>query len=231
MKAIYTDGTYLRNNPTWHEEESAWKANLVAKMLNKNGVSPSAVCDVGCGAGGVIESLAAILSGETVFYGYEISPQAFEICRKKETERLHFFLGDVLEQPQQTFDVILALDVFEHVPDYLGFLSKLREKAALKVFHIPLDLSVQWVLLSRPLLHVRTSFGHLHYFSKETALATLNESGYQILDHVYTGITTELPTRDWKGAFMRVVRKASFSVHQDLTVRILGGYSLLVLAR
>jgi len=190
VRAIYEDGTYLRNNPTWHEEESPWKANLVARMLKKHNIRPSTVCEVGCGAGGILECLAETLAEGTAFYGYDISPQAFEISRKKETEQLHFFLADVLQLEDQIFDVILALDVFEHVEDYVGFLRRLREKAAHKVFHIPLDLCVQWVLLSRPILKMRSSFGHIHYFSKETALATLKDAGYEVVDCFYTGIAT-----------------------------------------
>ena len=36
MDSIYTDGTYLRNNPDWHADDSAWKArHIVATVRNK----------------------------------------------------------------------------------------------------------------------------------------------------------------------------------------------------
>ena len=44
------------------------------------------------------------------------------------------------------FDLLLMLDVFEHVEDYIGLLRAVRSKAKQKLFHIPLDLSVQSVL-------------------------------------------------------------------------------------
>ena len=35
MDSIYTNGTYLRNNPVWHADDSAWKAGHVATMLER----------------------------------------------------------------------------------------------------------------------------------------------------------------------------------------------------
>ena len=36
MTQIYCDGTYLENNPTWHEEHSSWKARQIQKIIEKN---------------------------------------------------------------------------------------------------------------------------------------------------------------------------------------------------
>ncbi|MDX9745689.1 MAG: hypothetical protein WCX84_00020 [Syntrophales bacterium] len=96
------------------------------------------------------------------------------------------------------FDIVMAIDVFEHVEDCFGFLRKLKEKAEYKIFHIPLDLSVQTVLRSFPIIHGRKSVGHIHYFTKETALETLKDTGYLIIDYFYTGGSLELPNRGWK---------------------------------
>jgi cyclopropane fatty-acyl-phospholipid synthase-like methyltransferase len=188
------------------------------------------VCEVGCGAGGILALLAADAPAAQ-FAGYEISPQAFEICSKKEKDNLHFFLKNLLEDDGVSFELVLALDVLEHVEDYIGFLSKLRGKGTYKMLHIPLDVSVQSVLRSTPIMTTRTSFGHLHYFTKETALASLKDTGYEVLDHFYTGISVDLPRSDWRARLMRLPRKFLFAIHQDWTVRILGGYSMLVLAR
>lgn len=231
MKTIYEDGTYLKNHPTWHEEDSPWKAEQVAKMLKIHNIHPSTLCEVGCGAGEILSSLAQSLGDGVAFYGYDISPQAFAICSKKEKSNVHFFLKDLFDENELTFDVVLAIDVFEHVEDYLGFLRKLKTKGTYKIFHIPLDLSVQMVLRSTPILKVRSSCGHLHYFSKETALATLKDAGYEVIDCFYTNDSLELPNRGWRANLFRLPRRCFFSLHHDLTVRILGGYSLMVLAR
>jgi cyclopropane fatty-acyl-phospholipid synthase-like methyltransferase len=200
-------------------------------MLKRNGIAPATVCEIGCGAGEILNCLAHDLGYAAVFHGYEISPQAFEICRKKEKPNLHFFREDLLEKEGPVFDVVMAIDVLEHVDDYFGFLRKLRVKGTYKIFHIPLDLSVQAVLRSSPILTARSTAGHIHYFTKETALATIKDTGYDVVDYFYTCGSLDLPDRGRNAGLLKLPRKFLFSLHQDLTVRILGGFSLLVLAR
>src|SRR5258705_914363 len=125
---IYSDGTYLRNNRDWHVDDSPWKAKHVAAMLERHAIVPSTVCEIGCGAGEVLRSLATRLEPGTRFFGYEISPDAYDICARKSDERLSFRLGNLLESDEH-FDVAMAIDVFEPVRDYFGFLRKLRAPA------------------------------------------------------------------------------------------------------
>ena len=71
---IYSDGTYLANNRGWHADDSAWKANHIASLLGRNAVVPRTLCEIGCGAGEILRSLAARLDPSTRFFGYDISP-------------------------------------------------------------------------------------------------------------------------------------------------------------
>lgn len=230
MNIIYEDGTYLANNPNWHEQDSPWKAKKIDTLLKKNSIFPSTVCEVGCGAGGILSWLSQHCGDKTIFSGYEMSRHAFEICKEKTRPNLNYFHGNLFEDTRAGFDVVMAIDVFEHVEDYFGFLRSLRGKGTYKVFHIPLDLSVQTVLRSAPIIKKRSLVGHIHYFTKETALAALKDTGYEIIDHFYTNYS-ELPNLGWKTRVMKLPRKLLFSIDEDLTVRVLGGFSLMVLAK
>lgn len=227
---IYSDGTYLRNNPDWHADDSAWKANHIASLLGRNAIEPRTLCEIGCGAGEILRALSTRLDPSTRFFGYDISPSAFAICSRKANERLTYRLADLLDT-EEHYDVAMAIDVFEHVEDYFGFLRRLRARATYKVFHIPLELSAQEVMRARPLIDARRKVGHIHHFSKETALATLEDCGYKVIDHFYTSGRTELPGQGWKSALLKGPRTALFRMFPDATVRMLGGYSLMVLAR
>ena len=229
--SIYEDGTYLEKNPGWHEADSAWKAKQISGILRANNIIPSTLCEIGCGAGEILNCLSQEYGNKTVFSGYEISPQAFAICKNKEKNNLHFYLENLLDCKDVTFNVVMAIDVFEHVEDYFGFLRELRGKGIYKIFHIPLDLSVQSVFRKSRILHCRSSVGHIHYFTKETALATLEDTGYEVIDYSYTGGSLELPNRGWKANLMKLPRKLFFQLHSDMAVRMFGGFSLLVLAR
>ena len=225
---IYTDGTYLRNNPGWHADDAAWKASHIGRMLERHRLRPATVCEVGCGSGEVIRVLAERMPG-TRFTGCDVSPHAIEISRLKCGGNLDYRLADVLES-ERTYDLVMAIDVFEHVEDCFGFVRRLRSRGRHKVFHIPLDLSALSVARPAKLLAMRRQVGHIHYFTKDTALALLEDAGYRILDHAYTSGSTELGNLGWKTRLLKLPRQALFARHPDAAARILGGYSLLVLA-
>ena len=59
MATIYTDGTYLEQNPNWHQGDSAWKAGHIQALLERNGITePKSICEVGCGAGEILRVLS-----------------------------------------------------------------------------------------------------------------------------------------------------------------------------
>ena len=108
---------------TWHVEDSPWKAQQVVKILKRNSLVPRTIAEVGCGAGEVIRRVSQAFP-EARCRGFEISPDAFEQTRGRETEDLTYSLCDVL-RTTETFDLVLLMDVIEHVEDCFGFLRYL----------------------------------------------------------------------------------------------------------
>lgn len=229
MQTIYQSETYADLNPTWHEEDSPWKARQIETILRKNAITFDKACEVGCGTGEILFNLAQAYPAAR-FHGYEISPHAYQRAKYKETEKVDFFFGDFAAVGASDYDLLVIADVIEHVEDYIAFIKSLRGKGRYKVFHIPLDLSVQSLLRGWPIANLRKNVGHLHYFFKETALATLADCGYRVIDHAYTASRLELPNQALSSRLMRLPRRVCFSLAPDLSVRVLGGYSLLVLA-
>src|SRR5579859_7683147 len=138
FEELYTSGSYLEKNPTWHVEESPWKAKQVLRMIAQNNMVPGTICEVGCGVGEVLKQLQEHMDNESLFWGYDISPQAFELCKSRANERLHFKLADIRQEQDTFFDLILVMDVIEHLEDYFGFLREIRSKSQYKILHIPL---------------------------------------------------------------------------------------------
>ena len=221
--SIYDDGTYLRNVQTWHAEDSVFKARHVAKAMSKHGIQPGTIGEVGCGAGRVLEALQAEFPTATCV-GWDVSPQAIEMARKLENAQMTFFCGDILAAAPR-YDVLLALDVFEHVPDYLGFLHSLRELAQWHVFHIPLEVTVSSALRTHALLHARREVGHLHHFCEATAVATLIDCGYKIVDHWLTAGALETPASLLRTRIANSMRRL---LPPAWCAQLFGGYSLLV---
>lgn len=228
VQRIYSDGTYLRLNTDWHVKDSAWKAAEIMRMLVRNRVEPRTVAEVGCGAGEILAVLSSNFPAAS-FSGYEVSPDAFELCMPRQTDRVRFFLKDITNESQR-FDVLLCIDVFEHVEDYMKFLRDLKERADLVVFHVPLDVYVL-SLLRQTMIATRKYVGHLHYFTPQTAIATLRDSGYEIVDYFFTKSFDGAPSSSLEARLMRLPRRLGHFVAPGLSQLLIGGCSLMVLGR
>lgn len=226
----YQNGTYLEQNPGWHAEDASWKAVKIAALLAKHGLSPASVGEVGCGCGEILVQLQQRLDPACIYTGYDISPQAIELCTPRANATLRFVHGDMTAMPDARAELLLVIDIIEHLEDYYTFLRALRGRSAYTIFHIPLELSAQVALRGTPLLRVREQYGHLHHFNRELALQVLRDTGYDIVDAVYTSWSTA-QSAAWKTRIARLPRKLIATVNPHLAAHLLGGYSLLVLAR
>lgn len=228
-RSIYLTGEYLARNPGWHAEESPWKATQLQRMLERHQMHPQSICEIGCGAGEVLRELQARLEAGVEFRGYDVSPQAMELCRPKANRTLQFVLGAADTVPDDSHDLVIVLDVIEHLDDYVRFLHTVRTKGRRTIFHIPLDLSVQTILRPAGIQYVREIYGHVHYFTRETALRALEDAGYGVEDWFYTPRAVEQPAGSLKRQAMKMPRQLLFALNHDLAARVLGGFSLMVL--
>jgi tRNA G46 methylase TrmB len=130
MNDMYVDGEYLKHNPTRDVEDSAWKAYLIYRMIQKHKLNPLSICEVGCGCGEILKQLQQRMPPECLFTGYEISPQAIELCGQRANERLYLILKNMSE------------DLIEHLEDYFLFLRRIKEKNRHNILHIPLEMFI-----------------------------------------------------------------------------------------
>ncbi len=128
------------------------------------------------------------------------------------------------------FDVLLCIDVFEHVEDYMGFLKSIKGKAIYKIFHIPLEINISSILRNS-MMNSRNNAGHLHYFTPETALATLRDTGYEVIDYFFTKPFNDLPSKTLRNKLLKLPRKLLYAISPNLMIKLLGGCSLIVLAK
>ncbi|MEN9021888.1 MAG: class I SAM-dependent methyltransferase [Verrucomicrobiales bacterium] len=230
ISEIYLSGEYTDKNPTFHVEDSSWKAKQALKILQSHDLHPENICEIGCGAGEILNQLHRQLPDSCLFTGYELSPQGFALCQERTKPRLSFHNQNLFTTtPKPTFDLVLCMDVFEHVDNYFEFLRHLRQHSKHFIFHIPLDMNAQMVARAEPIQRVRQKVGHLHYFSKDTALAALTDTGFQIKSWFFTPNGIDRP-RTTKAKLAKLPRKIFSAFSQELTARIFGGYSLLALA-
>lgn len=226
----YTGGDYLSCNPSWDLEDSPWKALRTLEILEEVRFRPSSICEVGCGAGGVLAEIRRAFA-EAELVGYDIASDAAKFWPRHAWADISFKKGDFFLLNRRRFDLLLILDVIEHLENPFDFLLRLREFGRAFVFHIPLDLSAINVLRERPLLRARSRVGHVHFFTKEIALSLLKECGYHVLASRYTGAAFSSPKRTFKARLAAFPRRLMYRANKDFGVRLLGGETLMVLAR
>ncbi len=229
---IYINGEYFKNNPDWDIADAAWKVEILFKLLKKNSIHPEIVIEIGCGAGANLIELAKKDPGIKKLIGYDISPQAIELANKNSSDRITYFNEDLAAADNISTNLLLVIDVIEHVDDCYGFLRQLKMKSEHFIFHIPLDLSCRTIMKPHVLLQQRTSVGHIHYFSAATAKWALQDTGYEILDWVYTKpvVDNERP-RSLIRLVKKILRNISFAINKEWSVKKWGGYSILILAK
>lgn len=229
---LYINGEYYKNNPDWDIADAKWKTDVIFGLLQKNDIAIANVTEVGCGAGENLVELAKRNDKIKTLSGYDISPQAFALAEKKSTEKIHFFNEDFTAKEDIKTDLLLVIDVIEHVDDYYGFLRRLKNKSTYFVFHIPLDVSARTVMKPHVMLQQRQTVGHIHYFTKEMAIWALQDTGYEIIDWVYTKPVVDVnAANSFKRFVKKKLRNISFAVNKEWSVKKWGGYSIMALVK
>lgn len=229
---MYTSDVYFKNKPTWDDEDTGWKAVIIHALLQSNSINPERIVEVGCGAGGILKELSNLNPSIKELKGYDIAPQAIALANLKKNDKISFLNSDYVNSDDAGGDVLLVIDVIEHIDDYYGFLNKLKGKSKNVVFHIPLDLSCRNILKPHTILLQREMVGHLHYFTKEIAEWALKDTGFTIIDWIYTKplLDTE-PAKTFRQWIKKILRNCSFAINKNWSAKMWGGYSIMVLAK
>src|SRR3989344_2109518 len=105
------------------ERDNWWfkaRRNLILNIINAG--KDSKIIDIGCSGGLLLAELKS--KGYNNVYGLDISKQAIEICKKSGLKNT--FVGNALKTDfeDESFDVIIASDVLEHLNDDKKALSE-----------------------------------------------------------------------------------------------------------
>jgi SAM-dependent methyltransferase len=113
----------------YNQENTYWwfqgRKHILFKMIRhydllKNG--KARVLDIGCGTGLILQGI----SGESCAIGVDFSAKALSFCEKRNLKNL--VRGDVRDLPIATssVDLVLALDLLEHIEDDKGLMNEIR---------------------------------------------------------------------------------------------------------
>ena len=169
--------------------------------------------------------------GPTVkFRGHDVPLQDLELNDCRADPVLKTFLRDIAASHPSAFDLFLVLDVMEHIENYSGFLRAVRPMGKYKMFHLPVDLTVQTIMRPEAMKRRRDTYLHISYFTKDTFMRALGDAGYQVVDSFYTPWRIRFSSGR-AGKLMKIPRQLFFALSPDTAVRFLGGYCLMILAK
>lgn len=228
---IYNDGQYEENNPTWNTTDATLKANWILSLLKKHQLNPQHVCEIGCGNGGILQALSEHLTA-THFTGIDISKKAISLAQQNKNQRIIFREADILNPEfhiEQYYDLILTIDLIEHLENYFEYLRKINKHSQYAMFHIPLDVSIWTLFREQMLIESKDRVGHIHNFTSDFILSVLRDMDYEIIDTIYTEPNYE--PQGLKAKFIFGLRKFLFRINKRFCAKTIGGLSLLVLAR
>lgn len=151
------------------------------KLKNQN--SNLKILDVGCGTGANLEMLANFGESE----GVDVSDDALEFCKTKGL-KVHKGLAEELPFEDESFDVVTALDVVEHLDDDIGGLKEMNrvmKKSGRALIFVP---AFMW------LWGVQDDISnHRIRYTKKQIVERLEKSGFEIERATYANWTFFAP--------------------------------------
>jgi 2-polyprenyl-3-methyl-5-hydroxy-6-metoxy-1,4-benzoquinol methylase len=234
----YSSGDYTKKNHTYHIEDSEFKWKNFVKILKQskfNLEEVNSVSDIGCGSGQILihANNSNLFKKQCVFDGYDINPDAIDAA-KKNSSNLNFLNEDFVNLKEIKRNLIIAADVFEHVQDTYKFLKKLKDKGDFFLFNIPLEISLFSMIRKKNIFkHSFENVGHLHFYTKRTALLTLENIGFKILNSNLVNNRFEEFKKNKKlhSLIINIPQYILEKLGKNLACSIFGGYSLVVLAK
>lgn len=120
---LYLTHSQIQRKHWWFVVKTKIVNDTIRKYFVRKGDKNKKILDIGCGAGLMLESL----SEYGVTYGMDTSDEAISFCKKNfkgVVAKGH--LPDGVPFEQKYFDLIVSLDVIEHVDDDVGALETMK---------------------------------------------------------------------------------------------------------
>jgi SAM-dependent methyltransferase len=177
-RAFYEAG-YALEDPEQAERMGRWraigarsKAAHVRTLLQRAGVRPATIVEIGCGDGSLLAELAALATVD----GFELSSNAADQARARGVaRRVEAFDGEHVPAETDEYDLAVLSHVLEHVPDPLPLLTEASRVAPNVLVEVPLEDNPSGRRPTKQRLSEQS--GHLHAFNRASIDALLNDAG------------------------------------------------------
>lgn len=176
MQKFFYDLRYRVDKEEWRART---KRELVfqlwKKYSNKNISKMMQILGLGCGTGVLEEEFEKRFNLKA--YGIDISKKAIDYCKKRGLKRVKVFKGKKIPFKNDSFDLVTAIDVLEHIKDDLAVLTEIKrvlKKKGLAILLVPAHVHL-WSTRDIKLQHFRRyETGELESKCKKTGFKILS---------------------------------------------------------
>jgi SAM-dependent methyltransferase len=168
----------------WYTGRRRIISSFVKEICDRVKGRPAKILDVGCGTGANLVMLGEF--GEA--HGIDVSHDALSFCRARGLDRVRHGAAEELPYEDETFDLVTALDVVEHLDDDAAGLREFRRVLR------PDGRILLFVPAFMFLWGVQDDVSnHRRRYTLPELLRVVREAGFEIERATYANITFFLP--------------------------------------
>jgi SAM-dependent methyltransferase len=182
----FYDEAYSHDDPDAAHGYGAWralsartKAEHVVALLDRTGVRPERLVEIGCGGGALLAALAARDVAPRL-EGFDLSEAAIAIARSHALPGVRFevFNGARLPVADGAYDVAVLSHVLEHVREPAALLAEAARVAPWVLAEVPLERNRS---AARPAKRAEAArIGHIQFFDRGAIRALVAGAGLEI---------------------------------------------------
>ncbi|WP_273277812.1 class I SAM-dependent methyltransferase [Methanothrix soehngenii] len=204
IRDLYIKDEYIKKNPSLHEEDSEWKIHkiipLVDMLIKKNYINSYEInlLDVGGGAGLILKEISNYIES---FYKIRVNRYALDLSpgmlavQGKNNPNAQLLNEDICRTSlrNKEIDIVLMIDVIEHIPNSAKALQELGRISRFAIFKVPLEdslISNIWNFLKqgKPRQNAIDTIGHINIYNSINLKRLIEKNGGSILNSYFTNV-------------------------------------------
>ncbi|MDO8609270.1 MAG: methyltransferase domain-containing protein [bacterium] len=232
IKTMDYQDQYLKLHTDLHEKDAEVKTKAILDILPKC-FKPNSILDIACGSGKILLNISNKLKSKENI-GIDISSKIIDIARKNDkNNKINWIVSDIFKFNEDNFDLVLAIDIVEHIPNDLNFLKKIKNFGKYIVIKIPVEdnfvnnfvKKISFGIIDYQ-KNTEKRYGHLNHYNLNSFIQPIKKSGLLISNIKFL----PLPKRSqffWE--ILRFIFMPLWFVSEKNYVKFNGGFIILLL--
>lgn len=174
------------------KQQKPYYYGAILRSLRKHIFPKDFLLDYGCGTGTLLATL-----NPRKGVGYDPSKQMIKVAKNKYAQKKNLTFTTTLEDFHSKFDVVMMVDVIEHLADVPQAIGEIRGllKPNSRVVVSYVDGLWEWVLMAMEILHLKMPEGPHNRISTKSFIELAEKQKLTCVSYHHEKILTLLPFR------------------------------------